>query len=168
MANPRQFARSELGESSPLLASMSAAGAVLHPIRVCLVLTLGLIAACSAKPAVQVEQAGTQVAAAKPVLSSTLDQIQNQYAADQVSARKKYQNVSVQFTSLAGDVTVSPTHDLTINFHTAQHPQPIRALFPASDNEAAPSAREGSMVQARCDSIVEVANRPELRGCKFR
>jgi len=154
MTNPRQFAKSDL-------VPVSATRAALHAICVGLAPAFGLIAALSGG-SVQAEPA------AKPTLSSTLDQIQNQYATDPVAARKKYQSVAVQFTSMAGDVTGSPAQGLTVDFHTAQHPQPIRALFPASGSQAAPSIHKGSLVQAHCEFIVEVANKPELRGCRVR
>ena len=129
---------------------------------------LALLSACAPKPAAQAEPSPPQAAAPKPVLSSNLDQIQNQYAADPAAARSKYAKVAVQFTAVADQVDAPPAQDLTIGFHTAQHPEPIRAIFSKAAAEGHAAVKHGDMVQVRCDTVVEVAAKPELHDCAFR
>lgn len=131
-------------------------------------LALILLSACAPKSASEAEPSPPQVAATKPVLSSNLDQIQNQYAADAASARSKYQKVAVQFTAVADEVDAPPAQDLTIGFHTTQHPQPIRAVFLKTAAEAHAAIKHGDLIMARCNKVVEVAGKPELRECVFR
>jgi hypothetical protein len=133
-------------------------------------LALTLLTACGPKAAPQAEAspAPPPPAAARPVLSSSLDQIQNQYAADAAAARGKYQKVAVQFTALADTVDAPPGQDLVIGFHTAQHPQPIRAVFPKAAADGHAPVKSGDMVMTRCDQVVEVAGKPELHDCAFR
>jgi hypothetical protein len=107
-------------------------------------------------------------AAPKPVVSSNLDQIQNQYAQDPAAARSKFQKVAVQFTALADKVDAAQAQGLIIDFHTTQHPQPIRAVFLKSAAAGHGAVRHGEMVRAHCETIVEVAGKPELRDCVFR
>jgi hypothetical protein len=102
------------------------------------------------------------------VLSSNLDQIQNHYAANPAAAPSKYGKVAVQFTAIAGQVAAGPGQDLVIGFHTTQHPEPIRAIFTRTAAEGHAAVRTGDMVMVRCDEVVEVAGKPELRRCVFR
>jgi hypothetical protein len=134
-------------------------------------LALILLSACGPKAATQAAAPPAPqppAAAARPVLSSNLDQIQNQYAADPAGARSKFQKVAVQFTALADTVDAPPGQDLVIGFHTAQHPQPIRAVFLKTAAEGHASVKTGDMVMTRCDQVVEVAGKPELHDCAFR
>src|SRR5207237_7024984 len=64
-------------------------------IGVAAALALTLLSACGPKPAAQAEPPPSPVAAAKPVLSSNLDQIQNQYAAEPAAARSKFEKNAV-------------------------------------------------------------------------
>ena len=102
------------------------------------------------------------------MLSSNLDQIQNQYAADPAAARIKFAKFAVQFTAVADQVDAPPAQDLVISFHTSAHPQPIRATFLKAAAAAHPAARPGDLVMARCDTVADVAGKPELRDCVFR
>lgn len=138
------------------------------PVGIASALALTLLSACAPKSASQAQPPPTQVTAPKPVLSSNLDQIQNQYAADAASARSKYQKVAVQFTAVADEVDAPPAQDLIIGFHTRQHPQPIRAVFPRTAAEAHAAVKHGDLVMARCDTVAEVVGKPELRECAFR
>ena len=138
------------------------------PMGLAAALTLALLSACGPKAAPPARPAPPQVAAPKPVLSSNLDQIQNQYAADAAAARSKYQKVTVQFTGLVDEVEAPAAQDLVIGFHTSQHPQPIRAVFPKAAGEAHAAVKHGDLVQARCDTVAEVGGKPELRECVFR
>jgi hypothetical protein len=126
-----------------------------------------LLAAFGENFAANAEPPPPHAASQKPVLSSSLDQIQNQYAADVVAARSKYTKTAVQFTAVAAEVRSEP-QQLVIGFRTAQHPQPINAYFTSVDSKVAASVTKGAMVQARCDLIVEVAGKLELRSCTFR
>jgi hypothetical protein len=107
-------------------------------------------------------------AAPKPVLSSNLDQIQNQFATDAAAARAKFDKVAVQFTAVADTVEATAAGDLNIGFHTRQHPKPIRAVFTKAAAQAHGAAKPGDLVQARCDQVAEAAGTLELRGCVFR
>lgn len=138
------------------------------PIGVASALALTLLSACAPKSASRAEPPPPQAAAPKPVLSSNLDQIQNQYAADAAAARAKYQKVAVQFTAVADEVDAPPAQDLVIGFHTTQHPQPLRAVFPKTAAEGHAGVKHGDVVMARCDQVAEVAGKLELRGCAFR
>jgi hypothetical protein len=131
-------------------------------------IALALLSACGPKSATPAEPSSPQVAASKPVLSSNLDQIQNQFAADPASARSKYQSVAVQFTAVADHVDAPPGQDLVIGFHTAQHPQSIRATFSKTAAEAHAPVKPGDLIMARCDQVVEIAEKVELQGCGFR
>ncbi len=133
-------------------------------------LALSLLAACGPKsPAADPSPPAPAAAPApRPVLSSNLDQIQNQYAADPAAARSKFQKVAVQFTAIADQVDAPPAQDLVIGFHTAQHPDPIRAVFAKAAAQAHAAVSHGDVVMARCDHVIDVAGKPELRDCAFR
>ena len=141
--------------------------ACLASVGVASVLALALCG-CTPKSTSQAQSSTPQATAEKSVLSSNLDQIQNQYAADAASARNKYEKVAVQFTAVAGEVDAASAHDLTVNFQTAQHPQPIRAIFPKTTSETRSPVKRGDLVQARCNKVGEVAGKPELQDCAFR
>ena len=132
------------------------------------VLALTLLWGCTSKSTSQAQSSPPQVAAEKPVLSSNLDQIQNQYAVDAASARNKYQKVAVQFTAVASAVDDSQAHDLIVSFQTAHHPQPIRAIFPKAASETHAPVKRGDLVKARCNKVGELVGKPELRDCAFR
>ena len=130
---------------------------------------LGVLSALAlALMAATAPQSAAQAAAAKPVLSSNLDQIQNQFAADPAAARSKFGKVAVQFTAVADTVAAAPAQDLVIGFHTTQHPQPIRAVFTKAAAQAHGPVKHGDVVMARCDTVAEAAGKPELRDCAFR
>jgi hypothetical protein len=125
----------------------------------------GVLGACSAKPESK-EQAPPPAATTRPVLSSSLDQIQNQYATDRPAAERKYAANAVQFTAIAATVGSDGRPDATvITFTTAAHPQPIVAHFTGAPASAVTA---GAMVQAKCDSIAVVHDKPELAGCSLR
>ncbi|HEY0436904.1 MAG TPA: hypothetical protein VGC92_09700 [Phenylobacterium sp.] len=131
------------------------------PLGLASALALSLVSAFAARSV-------AQVAAPRPVLSSNLDQIQNQYAADAAAARAKFQKVAVQFTAVADQVTAPSGQDLVIAFHTRQHPQPVRAVFLKRGADAHGPVKPGDLVMARCDKVAEVAGKPELHDCVFR
>jgi len=139
--------------------AVSAAGAAL---------ALALMAGCGPKPVADAAAPADAPAAPRPVLSSNLDQIQNQYAADPVAARAKYQATAVQFTAYADQSEPAASGDLVIAFHTTAHPQPVRAVFLKAAAAAHGPVRAGELVQSRCDTVAEAAGKVELHGCVFR
>jgi hypothetical protein len=130
-------------------------------------LLLGPLAACSGKPENKAQAPSPEVTA-RPVLSASLDQIQNQYASDRAAAERKFADTAVQFTAIAATVAPEAGNVTDIAFKTAQHPEPIIAHFTSTPDRPATAVRSGAMVQAKCNSIAVAAGKLELNGCILR
>ena len=71
-------------------------------------------------------------------------------------------------TAMADEADAPPAQDIVIGFRTAQHPQPIRAIFRKTAAEVNAAVKHLDRVMARCDKVVEVAGKPELLEWVFR